>query len=718
MSDEQLLKKYEEMDYILHLSDGLFWQDILRTIGGGIVFLLSWLNNFIEGIIDKIVTFNNFYSSGPMKEFMDVARPVVWGVFFIALFVLGFQFMLNKVEKRNEVVLNIILALCFIVVIPDLMTNLGKITNQSIKTLNPETESLAGELVKSNVADVLYYAEKGFKYSSRKDGDSGLPPRPQSNGNMKVGTTNFTYANQLPKQHTWVYIPYTQKLDVHDKEPKEIKNLSDDAIEVLSHRAIPTGKGTSQTVQELKKNVVIGTGIGRESYYRYHVNWLVLILSLLVTTIALVITVIKIGRAIFDLGFHQIYGMFVAVTDLTGGQRTKKVLTEIISTFAVIFIMAMLLKVFMMYSVWVNGLKSSIGAIGVLLLLIAGAWAIIDAPDIVQRTLGIDAGLRSGWQAMMGAYAGARTAGAMGGMLSKGSGSLTNLVTGGANFSKRAVEGIFTKTPEELKINKTKAKQIPTPTNLVAKVQNQNQVPNAGIQKDINSVTETVNTSSPIQTVADQKIDKIDSQTLNTNGKIQSTNVQHLEKEARTKKINPIPSQNPSQKSGIVNDTVLPSGYEKTKSGILIPHSQTISSPISSENSTISSTPSEQVGESVNDTVPSKVTSVQSESGPATIASTPYGHKEVTHQNTWIGGNRRIQRFKENWTRAGNSGFDLGQNVRRGVLASKKLLVNTNPLRAVSRAKSIQQSISDIKLKQSESIGETRPKLNRKEVDE
>src|SRR5699024_7339869 len=49
---------------------------------------------------------------------------------------------------------------------------------------------------------------------------------------------------------------------------------------------------------------------------------------------------------------------------------------------------------------------------------------LIDAPDIVQRTLGIDAGLRSGWQAMMGAYAGTKVAGAGASIAGKGAGKV------------------------------------------------------------------------------------------------------------------------------------------------------------------------------------------------------------------------------------------------------------------------------------------------------
>ncbi|WEA41214.1 pLS20_p028 family conjugation system transmembrane protein [Lysinibacillus fusiformis] len=454
MEDNEIIEKHKILESILHVSDGFLWQDVFRALGSGIIYTLSWLNQLLEDIVTKIITLNDFYATGAMGEFMDKARPLIWIVFFIALVVLGFQFMLNKVEKRNEILLNIVMAVCFIVIIPDLMSNMQKIIGVGIEQMNPENETLASNMIKSNVADVLYYAEHDFQFASSTRGDEGSPPRPASKEDSSIGTTDYTYANRFSDSSA-LHVPFLQKLDLHEDDGwlfKEdwVKQLSDESKEVLKTKSVPTGVGDSYQVEELQDNAVPMTKIGRETYYRYHVNWLSLIVSLLVTSIALGITVLKIGRAIFDLAFHQIFGMFIAASDLTGGQRTKKVLVEMVNTFVVIFIMTGLLQLFVLFVNWANGLKTDIGMLGVIILMIAGAWALIDAPDIVQRTLGIDAGLRNGWQAMMGAYAGGKA-------LTAGAQALKNVaqkgaatVAGGANMAKRTVEGMRTETPSEV----------------------------------------------------------------------------------------------------------------------------------------------------------------------------------------------------------------------------------------------------------------------------
>src|SRR5699024_12238204 len=127
-----------------------------------------------------------------------------------------------------------------------------------------------------------------------------------------------------------------------------VKDLTNDQKEFLKNRLVQNGDGTSR-IGELNKNAVPATKLGQQSYYRYHVNWKIAIAILAVTAFALIITTLKIGRAVFDLAFHQIYAMFTASTDITGGQRLKKVLTEIVSIFAVIFVIIVLLKLFIIY---------------------------------------------------------------------------------------------------------------------------------------------------------------------------------------------------------------------------------------------------------------------------------------------------------------------------------------------------------------------------------
>lgn len=431
MDDETLKKLYEDLGDVLDISSGWLYDDLLRNIGWGIIQLLVWINDWIEGVATKIITLGGLYDNSDMNGFIDILQPLAIGLFVVSITVLGFMFMLNKVEKRNEVVLNLLIAVSVIVILPSLMGMMEDLLHEGLDVVEIDG-NISDNVLKRNIADVKYYVDSDFTYADgqSKDtvmGDENTLPHPPHLIEQDIGTSNFTYANKLTNPDL---IDVTEKLDIYEDEgwfswttEDWVKDLTNDQKEFLKSRLVQNGDGTSR-IGELNKNAVPATNLGQQSYYRYHVNWKIAIAILAVTAFALIITTLKIGRAMFDLAFHQIYAMFTASTDITGGQRLKKVLTEIVSTFAVIFVMIVLLKLFIIYAQWANDLEEEIGIVGVIILLIAGAWALIDAPDIVQRTLGIDAGLRSGWQAMMGAYAGTKVAGAGASIAGKGAGKV------------------------------------------------------------------------------------------------------------------------------------------------------------------------------------------------------------------------------------------------------------------------------------------------------
>lgn len=412
VSEAEVIDMHKKMDSVLHLDNGWLYQDVIRSIGWGILKILVWIVNYIEDGVNGILQWNDFYSSSGVGKLMTQLTPFVIGLFLIALIYLGFQFMTNKIDKREEVLMNVLMAFSLIFLVPALMPYMDKVLKVGVSQLEGEENlKLSESLIKQNVADVKYYVNSGFAFNQL-----GLPIDKSVGKGEKRGSSNYEKANKV----LGTQLSITEKLDIQNDKfawlstgyKAELKRNNKLGHDFLMTRTVYEGDGNKVRLKALADNKIPTTTLGQESYYRYHINWGTLIFSFAVIGIALAITVIKMARVIFDLGFHAIFGMFVAATDLTGGQRTKKIVTEIVSSFAVLFVMVLILKLFTLYVNWVTGLSSTVGGVIMVLMLIAGAWALIDAPDIVQRLLGIDAGLRSGWQAMMGAYAGAKTIGA------------------------------------------------------------------------------------------------------------------------------------------------------------------------------------------------------------------------------------------------------------------------------------------------------------------
>src|SRR5699024_740600 len=90
---------------------------------------------------------------------------------------------------------------------------------------------------------------------------------------------------------------------------------------------------------------------------------------------------------------------------------------DILASFLIIMLTAILLKLYVLFNAWLStvvtstdiGIGFTSGTLAKLIFQISVSFAVIDAPNLVERILGIDAGLKSGFNTMMGAYAGAKS---------------------------------------------------------------------------------------------------------------------------------------------------------------------------------------------------------------------------------------------------------------------------------------------------------------------
>ena len=167
---------------------------------------------------------------------------------------------------------------------------------------------------------------------------------------------------------------------------------------------------------------------------RYQANFLVLWLSLGGLAVVYLFSAFKVVKLLFDIAFQKLLTPFVALTDLTTGQKMKSLFSNIILNYSVIPIIYIL---FILYQILVTSVMNSNAGMGVkAIAFIALSLACIDGPDTAKRVLGIDTGVQDGKGAALGAYGAAKGAGKLAGATAgttfKGGSSLYNKMTGGS----------------------------------------------------------------------------------------------------------------------------------------------------------------------------------------------------------------------------------------------------------------------------------------------
>ncbi len=177
-------------------------------------------------------------------------------------------------------------------------------------------------------------------------------------------------------------------------------------------------------------------GLFNDKYYRYSVNWWTVIITLAVSCIALFFMSLKVARIIWEIAAHQLIGPFIAVTDLASGQRMKEFLKKPCITVCGAFydnadVRTLLLR-YVIHSSFSAG-SQGVNAVAKIIMQMALAWMMIDGANIIERVTGVDAGLKSGYQAVIGALAAGKAV--------KGIGKAAGAFVSGAkskNASKRS----------------------------------------------------------------------------------------------------------------------------------------------------------------------------------------------------------------------------------------------------------------------------------------
>lgn len=417
MSEElkPIFKKLYDAN-IFHLSGGIMMicSDYFRVMTWYTISILVWIINGIQGVVSKLYTINTFFSSSEMEDFINDYKPLIWTILAISIAILGMKIILNRQSNRKQLPTNILLSLLVVTFLTTFMVKLNDVTKLAVDGTN--IDMLATQMVKEHVTDLYYvdknnYADEYIKYGSNsigEDTESKLKLEDLAKGSAQM-------TGEMLDIGGLTHIDITEQIDV-DEIDKDHRDLY---------------------LYKYKNDKLVKTGsnffTGPETYNRYAVDWIPLLASLVITAIALICVSIKLTRIIIELAFNNLFATLLAFGDIEDGKKLKEVIKHILGMFAAMWATAVMLKIYFLYSSWItNNFNDSGSTVLKLVLLLGGSLAVIDGPNIVEKVLGVDAGLKSGWGVVMGAVGGAKVAGKVGMFVGK------TALTGGASTAADA----------------------------------------------------------------------------------------------------------------------------------------------------------------------------------------------------------------------------------------------------------------------------------------
>jgi len=481
--------------------------NLFKTIGWLITWMFYWIAQMMLNTLKNIFTLGGLLDNKDVTHLSHILTPLALSIMLITIAILGLMMMTGKRIQISNVLVNLILAICFISITPYLFHTLSTMTLQFQQDQEKipaqlsyskedkkhnQNMDLPSRVVQTNTVDLAVYGNKDFpsrKKVKPKDLNHLYVPK-----NSKSIFDSFEYSEKMKPfyqgedddkigYHDTLKMESRKEMSKagHTATPNDLlkKSIGEHIIDaggkVLDQVGIKGIKGDSKTAKQERDIIRNGVFAYQINYdkdtlgesknkekpvysrmapsedsgafksaagvlkffdeypLRYQANFLVLWLSLGGLAVVYLFSAFKVVKLLFDIAFQKLLTPFVALTDLTTGQKMKSLFSNIILNYSIIPIIYIL---FILYQILVTSVMNSNAGMGVkAIAFIALSLACIDGPDTAKRVLGIDTGVQDGKGAALGAYGAAKGAGKLAGAAAgttfKGGNSLYNKMTGG-----------------------------------------------------------------------------------------------------------------------------------------------------------------------------------------------------------------------------------------------------------------------------------------------
>lgn len=367
--------------------------DGFRTIGWMLVKGLAVLCNLCQELYSYSLGLIDFTTYGALQEWITTLKGVFTVLLILSLVFCGTLLIISH-EKRPKFLQAIMLAGVSISALGYIMITL----NQGVSAFCREVavgDTSTNNVINSNFFDLSYIDEK-----------------------RGLASLDINNAEYLASCH---YPEGALNLDLVDINA--VLNYEDfdteDTKYILGHDVTWKMNPYDGNYKYFIKDIYNGWGWNsagddnwfNQFYYRYHVNYINIYITLIAYCIVYICISYKTVRIIYELAITRILALLYSA-DINGTQKTIRILGSLKDGYIVLMLSAICIKVFNFAQLYLSDKAASNSLVYNIIFLFI-AFAVIDGPVLIQQLTGIDAGLQSGIGKVMAAHHAAQAAKSM-----------------------------------------------------------------------------------------------------------------------------------------------------------------------------------------------------------------------------------------------------------------------------------------------------------------
>ncbi len=398
-------------------------RDALRSIGWGVTKLVCKLANVAETLYTKTFGLIDITNYPQVNNLLETLKPVLAALTVLCCAGLGLMLLVQQ-EKRPPLLRNILLGMVAVSASAYLFSAANDLViSFRDGILGGEEVSQSYTLVNSNLIDLV-----------NVDLQSDINAL-----NYKAGK-GILYGAGIADQYDMDGIDLSETLDWYTKSNgKDLYGWSANFNNRVKFRLAHTADGD---VTQKNYDGITKANIGNEFYYRYSFDFWGCLLQLGALCILFLALCYKNIRIAYELVVGRIMAYLFAA-DIGGGEKLKNTLLFVRDTYITMCVCVLSVK---LYEIMVGAITSfGLTGLGKGLVSLFIAYAVIDGPNLVERILGMDAGLSSSVGRAMAIFgagkAAGRTAARLGGKAVRGVKNTAMAAAAGTTVRQRQAKG-------------------------------------------------------------------------------------------------------------------------------------------------------------------------------------------------------------------------------------------------------------------------------------
>lgn len=362
-------------------------RDALRSIGWGVTKLVCKLANVAETLYTKTFGLIDITNYPQVNSLLETLKPVLAALTVLCCAGLGIMLLVQQ-EKRPPLLRNILLGIVAVSASAYLFSAANDLVISFRDGIlgSDEQKNQSYTLVNSNLIDLVNVDLQGDINAL----------------NYKAGK-GILYGAGIADQYDMDGIDLSETLDWYTKSNgKDLYGWSAEFNNrVKFHLAY--GDVTQKNYDGITK-----ANIGNEFYYRYSFDFWGCLLQLCALCILFLALCYKNIRIAYELVVSRLMA-FLFAADIGGGEKLKNTLLFVRDTYITMCVCVLSVK---LYEIMVGAITSfGLTGLGKGLVSIFIAYAVIDGPNLVERILGMDAGLSSSVGRAMAIFGAGKSAG-------------------------------------------------------------------------------------------------------------------------------------------------------------------------------------------------------------------------------------------------------------------------------------------------------------------